>query len=183
MKNVGTQRIETSRLVLRKFRMNDWEDMLNHWAYDEKVQHMYGEPTYTTKEEVKGLLEKYISNYEKEHTYRWAVVEASSGVCIGQIAFFEVNPKHHFAEFEYCIGRQFQNNGYITEATKAVIDYGFKEIDLNRIVISHRSDNLPSKRVIEKCGFEFEGNFRKAFNMNGEYVDRLFYALLKENNS
>lgn len=177
--HTGTETIETERLILRKFQYTDDDAMLKYWIADEKIQSLYSEPVYTTKAEVRGLLDKYIGSYEKDDYYRWAVIEKNSCECIGQIAFFLVDSKNHFAEIEYCIGSEFQNNGYATEATKAVIRYGFEKINLHKVQICTKTINKPSKRVIEKCGFTYEGTLRDYFYMNGEYVGRLYFSMLK----
>lgn len=106
--HVGTNAIETERLILRRFEYTDDDAMLKYWVADEKIQSLYSEPVYSTKDEVKGLLDKYIGSYEKNDYYRWAVVEKTTGECIGQIAYFLVDSKNHFAEIEYCIGSDFQ---------------------------------------------------------------------------
>ena len=115
--HIGTKTIETERLILRRFEYTDDDAMLKNWVADEKIQSLYSEPVYSTKAEVKGLLDKYIGSYEREDYYRWAVIEKASGECIGQIAYFLVDSKNHFAEIEYCIGSAFQCKGYATEAT------------------------------------------------------------------
>lgn len=177
--HVGTNTIETERLILRKFEYTDDEAMLKYWVADEKIQSLYSEPVYSTKEEVKGLLDKYIGSYDKSDYYRWAVVEKKSGECIGQIAYFLVDNKNHFAEIEYCIGSDFQCKGYATEATKAVIAYGFNKMNLHKVQICTKTINKPSKRVIEKCGFTHEGTLRDYFYMDGEYVGRLYFSMLR----
>lgn len=183
--HIGTHTIETERLILRRFNYTDDEDMLQYWVADERIQSLYSEPVYTTKDEVKGLLDKYIGSYDKDDYYRWAIIEKKSNKCIGQIAYFLVDNKNHFAEIEYCIGTEFQCKGYATEATKAIIEYGFKKINLHKVQICTKTINQPSKRVIEKCGFTYEGTMRDFFYMNGEYVGRLYFSILKsefENN-
>lgn len=183
--HIGTTTIETERLILRRFNYTDDEDMLQYWVADERIQSLYSEPVYTTKDEVKGLLDKYIGSYDKDDYYRWAIIEKKSNKCIGQIAYFLVDNKNHFAEIEYCIGTEFQCKGYATEATKAIIEYGFKKINLHKVQICTKTINQPSKRVIEKCGFTYEGTMRDFFYMNGEYVGRLYFSILKsefENN-
>ena len=167
--HVGTQTIETERLILRKFEYTDCDAVFKNWASDEKVQIMYSEPTYRTLEEVNGLLDKYIGNYERE-----------DGECIGQIAYFLVDSKNHFAEIEYCIGADFQCKGYCTEAAKAVIAFGFDKINLHKVQICTKTINTPSKKVIEKCGFTYEGTLRDYFFMSGKYVGRLYFSILRE---
>lgn len=178
--HVGTQTIETARLLLRPFTYTDGESMLKNWVADERVQFMYAEPVYITEEAVKGLLDKYIGAYEKEDTYRWAIIEKESGECIGQIAYFLVDSKNHFAEIEYCIGVSFQCKGYATEATMAIIDYGFEQIHLHKVQICVRPSNTPSKQVIEKCGFTYEGTLRDYFYMNDGYEGRMYYSILRD---
>lgn len=177
--HIGTDTITTERLILRRFEYTDDEAMLKNWVADEKVQSMYSEPVYSTKEAVRELLDKYIGSYDRDDYYRWAIIEKESGECIGQIAYFLVDSKNHFAEIEYCIGSCFQRRGYATEATKAVISYGFDRIKLHKVQICTKTINAPSKRVIEKCGFTYEGTLRDYFYMNGEYVGRLYFSMLK----
>lgn len=175
----GTKTIETDRLILRRFEYTDDTAMLKYWIADEKIQSLYSEPVYSTKEEVKELLDVYIGSYEKPDYYRWAIIEKDCGECIGQIAYFLVDNKNHFAEIEYCIGLEFQCRGYATEATKAIISFGFDEINLNKVQICTKTINQPLKRVIEKCGLTYEGTLRDYFFMNGEYMGRHYFSILR----
>ena len=180
MELCGTQTIETERLILRRFQYEDAESMMHNWAGDEYVQKMYGEPAYKTLEDVNKLLDKYIGSYEDGGSFRWAVIEKASGECIGNAAYFLVDRNNHFGEIEYCIGTAFQGKGYATEATKALIDYGFKKICFHKVQICVRPSNTPSKRVIEKCRFTFEGTLRDYFFIDGKYEGRMFYSILRD---
>ena len=175
----GTEEIETERLILRPFMQGDAQSVLNNWAGDEGVQKMYGEPVYKTTEEVERLLDKYITAYKTDFFYRWAVVEKESGECIGQIAYFLVDKINSWGEIEYCIGSAYQGKGYATEATKAIIRYGFDKIGFNKVQICVRPSNIKSKKVIEKCGFEYEGTLRDYFFIDGKYEGRMYYSILK----
>ncbi|MBU5316407.1 GNAT family N-acetyltransferase [Clostridium bornimense] len=177
--HMGTQVIETERLIMRRFKYSDDDAMLKYWVADEKIQSLYSEPTYNTKDEVRGLLDKYISSYENSDYYRWAIIDKVTKECIGQIAYFLVDSKNHFAEIEYCIGSAFQCKGLATEATKAVINYGFERMNLHKVQICTKTINKPSQRVIEKCGFIYEGTLRDYFFMDNQYVSRMYYSLLR----
>lgn len=73
--HIGTNTIETERLILRRFEYTDDNAMLKNWVADEKIQSLYSEPVYSTKDAVRELLDKYIGSYEKNDYYRWAVIE------------------------------------------------------------------------------------------------------------
>ena len=84
----GTQTIKTERLILRRFAYSDDDSMLKYWISDPEIQSLYSEPVYTTKEEVKELLDQYIFSYGKENYNRWAIINKETNQCIGQIAYF-----------------------------------------------------------------------------------------------
>ena len=146
LQHCGTQTIETKRLILRKFAYTDDTDMLKNWVADPLVQFVYSEPIYTNKEEVAMLFDKYIPCYENPDYYRWAIIAKDSNECIGQIAFFLMDSKNHFAEIEYCIGREFQKKGLATEAAQRIIQFGFQNIQLHKVQICHKENNPASAR-------------------------------------
>ena len=175
----GTQDIETDRLLIRSFMYEDADSMMRNWISDEYIQGMYGEPAYKTKEEVTKLLGTFIRNYQSGCHFRWGIFEKASGECIGQTAYFLVDTGNNFAEIEYCIGKAFQGKGYATEACKAVIDYGFDKIGLNKVQICVRPANVASNKVIDKCGFTYEGTLRDYFLIDGKYEGRKYYSILR----
>ena len=178
--HVGTKTIETERLLLRRFRYSDIDSMLRNWIADEETQWGYGEPYYATPEAVRELLDtKYIASYARDDYYRWAVIEKASGECIGQIAYFSVDTGNRHGEIEYVIGPAFQGKGYATEMTKAVIDFGFDEVNFHRIEIDCRTANEASRRVIEKCGLTYEGVFRDFFWRKDHFEGRRVFSILK----
>ncbi|MGL4697958.1 GNAT family N-acetyltransferase [Enterococcus larvae] len=177
--HTGTQIINTSRLMLRPFTKEDNAAMRNNWISNPAIQKMYSEPVYTTEAETEALLDKWISSYSNDNYYRWAICLKETNECIGQIAYFLIDDTNHFGEIEYCIGEAFQNQGLMTEAVTTILHYGFEQIHLNKVQVCHKSNNMPSQRVIEKSGFVYEGKLREFFYMDGQYIDRLYYSILK----
>jgi ribosomal-protein-alanine N-acetyltransferase len=180
LNHIGTQTISSERLTLRAFHYTDNDDMLTYWVSDSKIQSLYSEPTYTTTEEVKELLDKYINSYKKPDYYRWAIVEKESNICIGQIAIFLVDSKNHFCEIEYALGSQFHRKGYATEAVKTILEFCFNQINFHKVQVCHKEGNLASQGVIKKCNFIYEGTLRDFFYMDGKYINRLYYSMLKK---
>ncbi|WP_303835140.1 GNAT family N-acetyltransferase [Ruminococcus flavefaciens] len=150
MKHTGTVPFETERLICRRFEFGDRRDMLENWASLPEIQTEYGEPVYTDEVQVKGLLEKYISSYDREDTYRWAIIEKQSGRNIGQIAFCKVWEEQRTAEIEYCIGTKYWGKGYAGEALSGLIAHCFRTMDFDRLEAYHRAENTKSGRVLEK---------------------------------
>lgn len=139
--------IRTERLILKRFTGSDAEaaQMVKNWISDPRVQKEYGEPVYTTKEELEPLLKRY-----REDPYRWAVYENKSGECIGQIALCKVWNEVKTAEIEYCIGAGYQGHGYAGEALSAIIEYGFTRLEFIKLEAYHRAENIRSGRVLMK---------------------------------
>lgn len=179
--NIGTQTIESERLHLRQFVVEDAKDMFNNWINDREVQFNYGEPVYDTLDLVNEILRQWISSYSRNDYYRWAIILKENNKNIGQIAFCHIDLKHHYADIEYCISRYYQGKGYATEALNAVIQYTFEKTGINRLQAFHRGNNVASGRVLRKSMMMNEGTLRKSFynQDKNDYDDRIYYGIIK----
>lgn len=84
------------------------------------------------------------------------------------------------AEMGYWLAEPYWGNGIITQAIKQMIEYGFKNFDINRIFARPFGTNNASQKVLEKAGFVLEASFDKTYFKNGEYLDELVYAIRKK---
>ncbi len=176
-----SKRIETERLILRKFEADDYEDMFNNYAkYDEVTKYLTWN-THKSSEDTKNYLEKVVlPDYEKEHTYRWAIELKSLGQVIGAIDVVCCNLEKKSAELGYVLGLNFWGNGIMTEAGRAVVDYLFSE-GFVRIWAIHKVENERSGRVMQKLNMQYEGTLRKyALDNQGELVDVKIYSIIKQ---
>lgn len=179
-KHIGTQTIETERLVLRKFKDDNIDDMYNNWASNPKIQLEYGEPVYSSKEQVKELLNKWILNYSHDGFYRWAIILKESNVNIGQIAFCRVYEEVATAEIEFCISEDYWGNRYALETLNAVIEYMLFKSDFVKLEAFHRKANPKSGRVLEKTVMKRVPTVRR-FELSGESPEgEICYAITKE---
>lgn len=180
MKHAGTQPIDTQRLHLRPFQLEDSASMLKNWIADPAIQHEYGEPLYPTIDGVNALLEQWISRYQQPDFYRWAIIEKATDACIGQIAFCRVYSDMKTAEIEYCIGQSRWGKGYANEALSAVITYAFENTDFAKLEAYHRAENRKSGRVLEKSSMRRTDTVQR-FVLAGEVpAGEVCYCIEKE---
>ena len=178
---VGVEPIETERLVLRPFRVGDAPGMFRNWDADAAVaRHMLWEPAQTLADS-ENRLAGYLKEYETDPaTYRWAITLKGEDVPIGMISLLRVHPRHRTAEAVYMLGQAYQRQGYMPEALRGVLQYGFMRIGLNRIEAGHYTQNPASGRVMLKAGMRLEGIARQKYLGREGYEDTASYALLKE---
>ena len=179
MNHFGTVTFETKRLICRKFVLEDDEDMLKNWIFDPCVQNEYGEVTYTTIAQVRNLLMKYISAYQKADFYRWAIIEKKSHENIGQIAFCKVYSDCQIAEIEYCIGKMYWGHGYAGEALAGVIDFTFKNTDFLKLEAYHRCKNIKSGKVLAKSPMHITDTVERLKRENRPPHDEICYCIEK----
>ena len=180
MDNKGTTRLETNRLVLRRFNLEDVEASYNNWMSDEKVTEFLRWTIHKDINETAKVIEEWIESYKHKNFYQWAIVLKDTKEPIGNISVVDSNEKIGMVHIGYCIGSKWWNMRYTTEAFKAIIKFLFEEIKVNRIESMHDPNNPNSGKVMKKCGLKYEGTLRKADWSNKGIVDVCIYGLLSE---
>lgn len=183
MNHKGTVNLETERLLLRRFVMEDAQAMFENWASEEEVTKFLTWPTHTSVEVTKSVLNDWISKYEQQDFYNWAIALKSSGVVIGNISVVQVQESIEGAILGYCMGTKWWGQGIMPEAGKAVVKYLFEEVGFHRIAAEHDKNNPKSGRVMQKIGMTYEGILRSAGFNNQGVVDDVWYAILKEDDT
>lgn len=180
MKNLGTKELSTDRLVLRRFTIEDAEDMYNNWANDPEVTKFLTWPTHTSVEVSKSVLSEWISMYDDPLFYNWAIVLKETGHVIGNISVVHIKEATECATIGYCMGRAWWGRGIMPEALGEVIAFLFDEVEVNRIDSCHNVNNPKSGRVMVKAGMKFEGILRQAGRDNSGICDDVWYSVLKD---
>lgn len=180
VKHVGTQIIETPRLMLRKFRIEDANEMFNNWAKDPSNIKYLSWGAHKSVEETKEILKRWISEYDSEKAYRWCIELKKSGEVIGGIDVVHMHEDVECCEIGYVLSKKYWNNGIMTEALKAVLGYLFNEAHFHRIQLRHDVGNEASGRVMLKNGLKREGVLRECEKtVKGEWRDMVIYSILK----
>ena len=154
MKHCGTQTLETDRLLLRRFVIDDADAMFQNWASDPEVTKYLTWPPHTGPEVSKAVLETWVSSYSHADFYQWAIVLKEHGnEPIGSISAVHLNDDLSIVHIGYCIGRAWWHRGIMSEALKAVMDFFFDRVEANRVESLHDPRNPHSGMVMKKCGF------------------------------
>lgn len=177
----GTITINTDRLILRKFSIDDVEDMFYNWANDEEVAKYLSWSPHGTIEVTKEVISEWICAYEMSTVYNWAIELKATGKVIGSICVIEINDKNCRCEVGYCISRAYWNKGIMTESLKAANRFLFSEVGINRIQAKHDTKNIASGKVMEKAGMKYEGTLKQyKIHKDGTFGDLNMYAIVKE---
>jgi RimJ/RimL family protein N-acetyltransferase len=115
----------------------------------------------------------------KEKNHRFLIFLKESGELVGGIALEKISLKYKNAELGYWCAVDHWGKGIVTEASMRVLEYGFNELDLNRIYAICFTENLASARIMEKCGMKYEGTARQEYFKDDKPVDMHHYAILK----
>lgn len=165
MKFIGTKKIETERLILRRLTIADSEDAFNNWCSSYDVSKYVTWEKHESVESTKKLFEMWEKEYDNPDTFRWIVELKDTSDLIGTIdvASKKLLP-YGTCEIGYCYSNKFWGKGYATEALKAVIKYLFEEADAETIYAEFMINNPASGRVMQKAGMTFEGVVRSRIN-------------------
>ena len=111
--------------------------------------------------------------------FGWPWIASSDGEFIGWCTFNSWNPDFRSASLGYCYGKAAWGQGYATEAARALLQWAFDTLDLNRVQAEADTRNLGSVRVLEKLGFVREGTLREVCIVDGVVSDSWVYGLLR----
>jgi RimJ/RimL family protein N-acetyltransferase len=170
--------LETGRLILRPFRQSDAETV-QRLANHEKISLTINLPYPYTLEMAQGWIQTHQPTFQKGHGVTYAITLKETGEVLGAISLMDVSKRSNHARIGFWIGVPYWNKGYCTEAGKALLEYGFNEIGLNRIHTFYMISNLASGRVLDKLGMKIEGTQREHITKLGEYEDLVLVGLLR----
>jgi len=162
--------IETPRLILRSFTEADFEPYFAAILSQRPVMRWLsgtGEPR--TREEAVLTWARLLSPDRDPRDRFWAVVDRASGDLLGHAVLQRLD-KGELIEVGYALGERWWGAGIATEASRAVVDFGFATTDLDMIVGIARPENAGSRRVLEKSGLTYQGT-RQYYGLDVAYYE------------
>ena len=169
--------IETNRLILRKLTLADAEDMFEY-ASDPEVPKYSAWSVHKSIDDTKNFLEIIMEEYNNHAVSSWGIIHKADQKLIGTCGFSKWIIDDDRAEIGYALSRKYWRQGYMTEAVRTVIDFGFGTMLLNRIEARCKTQNIASAKVMEKVGMKFEGILRQQMFYKGKYHDMKMYSIL-----
>lgn len=125
-----------------------------------------------------GAAEDWINGTHQSDDYSFALIRKADNLFLGACGIGS-DTSHKRAEIGYWLGKPFWGQGYMSEAARRVIQFGFEELDLNRIQATYFTYNLASRRVMEKAGMTYEGTLRNYVMKWGEFMDMGMCSILR----
>jgi ribosomal-protein-alanine N-acetyltransferase len=171
--------LETERLLLRAPQYSDVADIFAYASDPEVALHTLWEP-HQGYEDTRNFLDFVMDQRRSGRVIVWAMVPKTEGRVIGTIGLANCVAQHARAELGFAIARRTWNQGYTSEAARAVLRHAFCQLGFNRIEAFCKIQNTASARVLEKSGFRFEGILRQRELIKGRFEDLKLYAILRE---
>ena len=164
-------------IKLRRILKTDIEDVYEYASDPLTSEFLLWSPHQT-----KGFTKKYLEHIDKKYKrgefYDWGV--EYEGKMIGTCGFTSFSIENNSAEIGYVLNKEYWGRGIAASCARMVMEYGFSELDLNRIEAKYMVENDSSRRVMEKCLMKPEGVLRSSVYCKNSYKDIGVYSILRD---
>jgi RimJ/RimL family protein N-acetyltransferase len=166
--------IATERLRLRPYDLSDVPELARLIGTREVAENLLRVPHPYTEQDAR----TFILSVRESGEARFAIALAEEQNLIGGIGL-RIHVQHPRAELGYWLGTPYWGRGYATEASRAVVHYGFETLGLRRIYASAFRENIASAKVLQKLGMQHEGCLREHVLKWGRFIDLEIYGILR----
>jgi ribosomal-protein-alanine N-acetyltransferase len=173
----------TNRLIIRDYVIEDLDDYHNILSDNKVMYYLQGIKTKNFEDSRENFMQ-VISDQKSEERkfYHFKIENKITNDFIGSIGYTVLGntPYGKLVHMGYFIMEKYWNNGYTTEASKRIIEFAFDENNVYRIHTGCFKDNIYSEKIMQKCGFNKEAEFKEYIFHDGKFKDRVEYRLLKK---
>ncbi|MDP4147504.1 MAG: GNAT family N-acetyltransferase [Bacillota bacterium] len=179
--NNGTMLIQTDRLNLRRFVMEDIDQSFTNWASDSYSSKYFIHYPHKNKSDTENMIKQWIQSYEDKCTYIWAIEVKNTGDVIGNVTVDTSFASLEMCEIAYMLGALWWNKGYASEALEKVLNYLFCHEDFYLVEAKYNITNRASAKLLQKLGMKQDGILRdrRIDKESGERNDLVICSLLK----
>jgi RimJ/RimL family protein N-acetyltransferase len=176
----ATPTLRTARLLLGSFSFSDAAELQRLAGAREIADTTLAIPHPYRMDDALAWIEQQNNPARDDGTANFAIRLGASGGLIGCIGLRDIDRQHQQAELGFWIGVEWWGQGYAREAARAVLQFGFETLQLNRICAHHMARNPASGRVLQAVGMQREGVLRQGVQKWGVYEDVVLYAVLRD---
>ncbi|MFC4559415.1 GNAT family N-acetyltransferase [Virgibacillus kekensis] len=169
--------IAGDKITLRPFKTAEDFPYIEACLQDPEVIKLTGSSSEYNREEV---LDWYNTRNEQPERLDLAIMDRERKVLVGEAVVNLYDENNHSMNFRILIGPRGRDQGFGSEATQLVVDYIFKNTDLNQLTLSVFAFNPRAKRVYEKVGFIIDSVDEKDLESEGEWIDSINMKLTRE---
>jgi len=173
--------IKTRRLFLRAFRLTDAPVVQRLAGVFEIADTTLNIPHPYPEGAAAGWISSHPVDFKQQRAVHFAITRHKTAELIGAISLMNIEKEHRRAEMGYWICREHWNQGFATEAARAVVAYGFDSLNLRRIFASYFMRNPASGRVLGKIGMQEEGILRAHVQKWGRPEDLVICGIMSNN--
>ena len=173
------QILESDRLILRQFCLEDATHIFEIRS-NASVMKFMDSNHHASINDSENFVKRNLENQKEGSGYFWALVDKESGEFIGDFSVWAIDKVNHRGQIGYSLKQQYWKKGYMTEAMKVILKFGFTELNLHSFEANINPLNEGSRKCLEKMGFKKEAYFRENYFYNGKYLDSEIYCLLEE---
>lgn len=176
--SLPTPTLQTDRLKLRPFTDSDADELFALHS-NAHVLRYWDSPPWTERSRAGRFIEVCRQMADEGTGARVAIQREADGAFLGWCGVTGWNPDYRSASLGYCLGESAWGHGYATEAARALLQWAFANLDLNRVQAEADTRNPASGRVLEKLGFVLEGTLREDCIVDGDVSDSWVFGLLR----
>ena len=170
--------LETPRLILRKFKLDDAEALFKIRSDKRVLKYMDTHPHYSIADS-DAMIRKITGSFNERSGLNWVIEEKATGKMIGYVCYHRLMRECSRAEIGYTLNPDKWGNGLASEAVKRLLEFGFGEMNLHSIEANVNPGNSASIKLLEKIGFKKEAYFRENYLFDGKFYDSAIYCLIK----
>ncbi len=178
MINQKPNKLKTNSYALREICSSDLENVFCGLSNPEITK--FYDVHYSSREETQEQMEWYKNLKEKGTGIWWGIFGRKDDSFCGAAGFNDLNRAHRKAEIGFWLLKEYWGKGILKEVMPVLFDYGFSELNLNRIEGFVQGENEKCKRALNKIDFTYEGTMREYEIKNGMKIDLDIYAVLKK---
>ncbi|MDO8740057.1 MAG: GNAT family N-acetyltransferase [Candidatus Woesearchaeota archaeon] len=173
------KKIIGKRIYLRQLKKSDAKQLVKI-CHDRSIHRSTRVPYPYRLKDALAFLKRTSARRKHRSEIVFGIISKETKELMGTVSFVRTNNRDNKTEIGYLIGKNYRNKGYVSEAVRLLLDFGFRKMKFHKIYINCAKENKASKRVIEKVGCKEEALLKEDIFVGGKYHDCYIHSILRK---